>query len=99
MAEIRVVEKVLVPVLTGRSLPHVVARVGDALELPLANVLVPLDVAFNHFLQASKEDRNFFLKKSCKFRETSARLKLSADKAINNLFSLLFRHLVVRWNE
>lgn len=97
MAEIRVVEKVLVPVLTGRSLPHVVARVGDALELPLANVLVPLDVAFNHFLQASKEDRK--KKKSCKFRETSARLKLSADKAINNIFSLLFRHLVVRWNE
>ena len=51
MAEFRIVDAVLLPVLAGGSLPHVVAGVGHTLELPLPDVLVPVDVPLDHLLR------------------------------------------------
>ena len=39
-----------------RLFTHVVAGIGDALKLPLADVLVPVHVLLYHFLQAQRRN-------------------------------------------
>ncbi len=64
--------------------PHVIARIGDALQLPVADFLVPVHVAFDHLLHREA---------NCTLRPYLTNLSAYADIAEQ------WAHLIVGRNE